>query len=73
MLELKIFLFWVVFTSLMWIATKIHHTITDTCLNWKTFKNDYSLFGEIYYFSLYLGYTAISVYLFIKAFEWWFR
>lgn len=69
---IKVFLFWLTFTCLMWVVTKIHYIYSDTCLNWKYFKEDYSTFGIIHYISLYIGCRAIMVYLIIKVIEWWF-
>jgi hypothetical protein len=71
-MELEIFLFWFVFTCLMWVATKIHYAFSDTCLNWKYFKEDYSAVGAIHCVSLYLGYIGLPIYLFVKAAQWWF-
>jgi len=70
-MELKIFLFWLVFTFVTWVATKIHYWLSDTGLNWKYFKED-SIFGALYYLSLYCGYVLIPLYLVINIGLWWF-
>lgn len=72
MIELKIFTFWAVFTSLMYVAAKFHFWFTDTNLNWKYFKNDYSSVGALHSVSFILGCIAITAYLIIKVAIWWF-
>jgi hypothetical protein len=71
-IELKIFVFWMVFTSILWVTTKFHYAFTDTHLNWKTFKDEFSLFGAMHGVCLYIGCVVIAVYLIVKAAMWWF-
>lgn len=71
-MELKIFIFWAVFTSSMYVATKFHFWFTDTKLNWKYFKNDYSAIGALHSVSFILGCIVITGYVIVKAAIWWF-
>ena len=71
-MELKVFLFWIVFTLVTWVATKIHYWVSDTGLNWKYFKEDYSSFGVVHLVSLYFGCVVIPIYLIIIVGKWWF-
>lgn len=70
--QFKVLIFWAVLTSVLWLATAIHYSASDSNLRWKYFKEDYSIFGALYCVSLYAGCVAIPLYLLIKAAIWWF-
>jgi len=69
---IKIFLFWAFLTATFWAVCKVHFLLSKTSYTWKYFK-EYSIFGAIYGFLLFLGVVLMASFVFIKIGIWWFN
>jgi len=71
-IELKILIYWVVLTAILYVAAKIHHAIDGYPLRWEYFVED-SFLGAVYLLSKWGGIIGWVGYGFVKVTIWWFK
>lgn len=71
-MELKVTVFWLAITILLYVLTKAAYHFSDKRLIWKFYKRE-SWIGGAYLIWLQFGGTAVGAYLIIQLARWWFN
>lgn len=73
MIELKVLGLWIAIVVILHLICRIRYSITDSNLNWKTFRDDYCTFGAFYYAISRIGLGILTIYLFVRFSMWYFN